>query len=254
MFGQSLARLSSFGNNLGMTLSHQIQPFERAGDFAGSQALSRLLAQQLAVVLELSRRAMHELPEETVLCKSGDRITQLPYVMSGRLDVVVHVPNSLDAQIVPVSFQAGEFAFLSYLFNHLPSGSDLVVREAAVIRWIEVAEIERVLLSDPSSLVLLVRFLGNRLREVQARERALSTRGVKARIGAGLLRCAADVTPREDNRILISLTHEQLASRCGVSRPKASIALKKMEHQRMIQLGRKWIEVLDADALRHSIA
>jgi CRP-like cAMP-binding protein len=178
----------------------------------------------------------------------------LPYVMSGRLDVVVHVPSSMDRQIVPISFQAGEFAFLSYLFNHLPSGSDLIVRDAAVIRWVKVADMEQVLLSDPKSLVLLVRFLGNRLREVQARERALSTRGVKARIGAGLLRLAADLPSRKDGRILISLTHEQLASRCSVSRPKASIALKQMEHQGLLQLGRKWIELLDVDALQRSIA
>lgn len=237
-----------------MTLAPHIRPSEPASDFAGSQAWSRRLAQQLAAALELPRRAMHKVPEATVLCKSGDRITQLPYVMSGRLDVVVHVPSSSDGQIVPISFQAGEFAFLSYLFNQLPSGGDLVVREAAVIRWVEVEEMERVLLSDPGSLVLLVRFLGNRLREVQARERALSTRGVKARIGAGLLRCVADLTPRADGRLIISLTHEQLASHCGVSRPKASMALKNMEHLGVLQLGRKWIEVLDTETLRRSIA
>ncbi|MBS7807282.1 Crp/Fnr family transcriptional regulator [Variovorax sp. PCZ-1] len=180
-------------------------------------------------------------------------MTQLPYVMSGRLDVVVHVPSSLDRQIVPISFQAGEFAFLSYLFNNLPSGSDLIVRDAAVIRWVKVSEMEQMLLSDPKSLVLLVRFLGSRLREVQARERALSTRGVKARIGAGLLRLSADLSPRKDGRTLISLTHEQLASRCGVSRPKASIALKHMEQQGVLQLGRKWIELLDEEALKRAI-
>jgi len=187
-----------------------------------------------------------------VLCKSGDRMNQVPYVMSGRLDVVVYVPSSSDGQIVPISFQAGEIPFLSYLFNHLPSGGDLIVREAAVIKWIEVAEMERVLLSDPSSMVLLVRFLGLRLREVQARERALSTRGVKSRIGAGLLRYATAQSPRADGRVIIPLTHEQLASRCGVSRPKASIALKNMEQLGIIKLGRKWIEVLDANALRMS--
>lgn len=251
---ESLAQFCSLGNNLGMTLTNLIQPSGPVDDFAGSQALGRRLAQHLANALELPRRAMHELPDATVLCKSGDRMTQLPYVMSGRLDVVVYVPNSSDGQIVPISFQAGEFAFLSYLFNHLPSGGDLIVREAAVIKWIEVAEMERVLLSDPNSLVLLVRFLGLRLREVQAREKALSTRGVKSRIGAGLLRYAAAMTPRPDGKVIIPLTHEQLATRCGVSRSKASTTLKKLEHLGMIHLGRKWIELLDADSLRRSIA
>jgi CRP-like cAMP-binding protein len=249
---KSLAVFCSLGNNLGMTLTNLIQPSGPVDDFAGSQALGRRLAQHLANALDLPRKALHELPDATVLCKSGDRMTQLPYVMSGRLDVVVYVPSSSDGQIVPISFQAGEIAFLSYLFNHLPSGGDLIVREAAVIKWIEVAEMERVLLSDPSSLVLLVRFLGLRLREVQARERALSTRGVKSRIGAGLLRYAAAQSPRADGIVIIPLTHEQMASRCGVSRPKASIALKNMEQLGIIKLGRKWIQVLDVDALRMS--
>jgi CRP-like cAMP-binding protein len=251
---KSLAQFCSLGNNLGMTLTNLIQPSGPVDDFAGSQALGRRLAQHLANALELTRRAMHELPDATVLCKSGDRMTQLPYVMSGRLDVVVYVPNSSDGQIVPISFQAGEFAFLSYLFNHLPSGGDLIVREAAVIKWIEVAEMERVLLSDPNSLVLLVRFLGLRLREVQEREKALSTRGVKSRIAAGLLRCAVAQLPRVDGKVIVFMTHEQLASRCGVSRPKTSMALKNMENQGMIQLGCKRIEVLDIHSIRQFIS
>ncbi len=145
----------------------------QADDVNDSQALSRQLAQELSSALELPRRATHEFPAGSILCKSGERLNQLPYVVSGCLDVVVHVPSSLDGQIVPISFQAGEYAFLSYLFNHLPSGGDLVVREHAVIRWISVAEMERALLSDPNSLVLLVRFLGSRLRAAQARERSL---------------------------------------------------------------------------------
>lgn len=237
-----------------MTLVQQIRTNVPPEDFAGSQAFGRRLAHHLANALELRRRAMHELPVDTVLCKSGDLMTQLPFVMSGRLDVAVYVPGSSDGQIIPISFQAGEVAFLSYLFNHLPSGGDLIVREPAVIQWIEVADLERVLLSDPNSMVLLVRFLGHRLREVQAREKALSTRGVKSRIGAGLLRYAAAQGPRVDGRVIVSLTHEQLASRCGVSRPKASTALKNMEQLGMIQLGCKWIEVLDAESLRRSIA
>lgn len=219
-----------------------------------SQTLGKLLAQSLASDLDFNRRALHELPVGSIICTSGDHLEQLPYVVSGSLDVVVHVPGSQDGQIIPISFQAGEYALLSYLFNHIPNGGDLVVREAAVIQWVKVADLERVLLLNPESLVMLVRFLGIRLREVQARERALSTRGVKSRIGAGILRYAYEQTPRADGRIIIALTHEQLSSRCGVSRPKASIALKYLERLGLIKLGRRSIELLDTESLKRSIA
>ena len=99
-------------------------------------------------------------------------------------------------------------------------------------------------------MVLLVRFLGLRLREVQARERAGSARSVVTRLSSSLIRSLADLPARPDARLLIHATHEQLASSCGVSRPKTSLALKKMERDGIVLLGRKWVEILNAKALR----
>jgi CRP-like cAMP-binding protein len=99
-------------------------------------------------------------------------------------------------------------------------------------------------------MVLLVRFLGFRLREVQARERAGSARSVMTRLSASLIRNLADLPNRPDSRMLIHATHEQLASSCGVSRPKTSLALKKMERDGIVLLGRKWVEILNVNALR----
>lgn len=220
---------------------------------AGSQAFGRALVRELARRLRFSERATHLFSPGAVLQKSGDRLERLAYVVRGQLDVVIHVPGSMDAQMTPTSFQSGDLCFLSYLFNHLPSGGDLVVRDEAVIRWVTVKEIEDELLSHHELLVLLVRFLGNRLREVQARERALSTRSVKARMGSGLLRALADMPARSDGRLIVGLTHEQLAFRCGVSRPKASIALKEMEQLGLLQLGYKRIEVLDMNRMHQYI-
>lgn len=53
---------------------------------------------------------------------------------------------------------------------------------------------------------------------------------------------------RPDARLLIHSTHEQLAANCGVSRPKASLALKKMERDSILKLGRKCVEVLNLPA------
>jgi CRP-like cAMP-binding protein len=96
----------------------------------------------------------------------------------------------------------------------------------------------------------LVSFLGLRLREVQARERAGFARSVPARLSASLSRILTDLPTRTDARLLIQATHEQLAASCGVSRPKTSLALKKMEQDGILKLGRKWVEVLNTSALQ----
>lgn len=237
------------GNNIGMTPSASFSLPSVSHELLVSRSMSRQLAQALAAPLALGRRVLHRLEVGATLCKSGDHITQLPFVISGRLDAIVHVPGSQGGQIVPIAFGAGEVAFLSYLFNQLPSGVDLVAGELTAIKWVPVAELEAALLEDPTLLIMLVRFLGQRLREVQARERAWASRGVQHRLCAGLVRLLVDLPKRKDGRLIVELTHEQLAARCGISRPKASVALKHLERSGLVVLGHRSIEVLDPVAL-----
>lgn len=216
-----------------------------AAELLQSRRLGRKLADALAQAMPFKGRPLHRFETGVNLYKAGDRVTQLPFVMSGRLDAVVHVPGVQGGQIVPISFRAGEMAFLSYLFNQLPSGSDLVVGEPSTIQWLPMKDIEACLLNDQGLLLMLVRFLGQRLREVQARERSWAARGVQPRLCAGLARMAADLPRRSDGRTVVVATHEQIAASCGISRPKASIALKALESDGILKLGRGWIEVLD---------
>ncbi len=243
------ARFSYFGNNTGMA-PHNLHPSDRfAVELLQSRQLGRKFASALAQPMELKSKPLHRFDAGVSLYKAGDRVTQLPYVMSGRLDAVVHVPGAQGGQIVPISFRAGEMAFLSYLFNQLPSGSDLLVGEPSTIQWLPLRDIEACLLNDQNLLLVLVRFLGQRLREVQARERSWAAKGVQPRLCAGLARMAADLPSRADGRTVVVATHEQLAASCGISRPKASIALKALEGNGILKLGRGWIEVLNLRGL-----
>lgn len=228
-----------------MTPSHLASGDRFSAELLQSRRLGRRFASALAQPMALETRPLRRFEVGVSLFKAGDRVTQLPYVVSGRLDAVVHVPGAQGGQIVPISFRAGEMAFLSYLFNQLPSGSDLLVGEPSVIQWLPLQDIETCLLNDQGLLLMLVRFLGQRLREVQARERSWAARGVHPRLCAGLARMAADVPKRSDGRTVVVASHEQLAASCGISRPKASIALKALEGDGVLALGRGWIEVLN---------
>ena len=218
-------------------------------DWQNSQSLARQLVHAIALPVDLKSRPLHHYESGRTLVKTGDVVARLPYVMSGSLNPVVHILGTQSGQLVPITFGSGEIALLSYLFNRLPSGSDLVTSRASAIQWIQIDEVESALLKDPQLMAVLVRFLGLRLREGQARERAGSSRSVLTRLSASLSRLLSFSPARPDARLLIYVTHEQLASSCGVSRPKASLALKKMERDGIILLGRKWVEVLDSTAL-----
>jgi CRP-like cAMP-binding protein len=215
-----------------------------------SRILSRQLAQVLSQSIGLEKRPARRAKVGAILFRSGQAIDKLPFIVKGRLDAVLHLRSSHGEQVVPVTFLSGEICLLSYLFNRLPSGIDLMVGEEAAIKWISVQELEAIMLHDHSTLVLLVQFLGQRLREAQARERGWAARSVVARVSAGLLRMANDLPQRDDNKIFIESTHEALAFRCGVSRPKASIALKNMEQAGLLSLSRRSIEILDISALQ----
>ena len=135
------------------------------------------------------------------------------------------------------------------LFTQQPSTVDLVAGSEIAVRWAAVSDIEAALLADQELLVLLVRFLAQRLREVQVRERAWIERGVHERASATLERLARQA-PRDDaGHAVIIATHEELAERSGVSRPKLSPALKRLDQAGRHRLERKAIRIIDLERL-----
>jgi CRP/FNR family cyclic AMP-dependent transcriptional regulator len=171
----------------------------------------------------------------------------LPMVEQGRLQAVI--PPGVDGQrVVPVLFEPGETAMCSQLFSTEPMTADVVADEPCVLRWLPRALIEAAVTRDPALAAPLLQFLAQRLREVQAREQVWLSRGVRARLWAALRREIGSSRPADDGCWHLALTHEQLAERAGVSRPKLSQALKALEREGLLQLGRGHLSVR-ADAI-----
>jgi len=209
-----------------------------------SRSLSRALAQALAEPLGTATRPLVRATAGTTLLRTGEPVTRLAFLASGRIDAVLRGHGGDGAQVVPLAFGAGEIVLLSQLFCARTSGVDLVVGEDATLRWVPIERIEHALQAHPAAMLLLVRFLAQRLREVQERERAWAERGVHERVSAALQRLAAEQPAGADGRCILTTTHEQLATRCGVSRPRASQALKRLEQAGRVRLYRGAIELL----------
>lgn len=212
-----------------------------------SHQWSRRLGQVLGDRLSLgSQRAMH-VPSGRILLPAGQPITRLPLLLSGRLDCVLPLQDGEASSLIPISFEVGEIAMLSQLFCNAPVWVDVVAAQDCLVRWLTVAELEKLLEDDSALLLMLTRFLAHRLRDVQIRERSWVERSVHHRVFMQLMRLAQKTPPDAQGLRVIHATHEELASRCGVSRPKLTLELKHMETRGLIRRGRGFVEVLNLE-------
>jgi len=214
-----------------------------------SRQLNQELVRQLLPHLMIDRYATKTSRAGQVLARSGERVLRLPLIESGQIDAVLHVGDQGN-QVIPVSFMPGELALVSALFSDEPSHADLVAASDLSARWIPITDVEQCLLRSPDLLVLAVRFLAQRLREVQSRELGWLERGVQERVCAGLSRLLHDAAAQGKDRWMIAVTHDKLAAHCGLSRPKLSQELKRLELAGSLRLHRGAVEVLDRSAFR----
>jgi CRP-like cAMP-binding protein len=213
-----------------------------------SRALSHELAIRLLARLGTQLSPVQRIEAGRWLRGPGQWLDALPYVESGRIDAILHTRDA-GSQVIPVSFGPGELALLSALFSQEPVQSTIVAAEPLRVRWLPVPMIEQALTQEPELMLILVRFLGRRLREVQDRERGWLERGVHGRVGSVLARLAMETPPAAGEPWLIRMTHEYLAQRCGVSRPKLSGELKELERAGVVRIRRGAIELVDYRAL-----
>ena len=210
-----------------------------------SRRSNRELVDGLSVHLDFSSWALVSAPVGRQIICCGDVLDRLPLLVKGSLDAVIHQSSDDGGVVVPVIWGPGELVMLSYLFRRDAATVDVVVAADATFRWIPFTAIEDTLTRHHELLVQLVRFLSQRLREVQAREHTWLERGVHERVCASLARIMISLPTTEDGRLIITGTHESLAARCGVSRSRLSKELKRLEAADRLKLGRGTIEVFD---------
>lgn len=216
-------------------------------DLSASRALNRQLVLLLKTALPMERYVARPADAGQVLRTAGDALTHLPIIETGCIEAIHYIGDE-GHSIIPITFKAGELVFLSALFSTTAIKVDLVVAEEMRAHWVPIRDLEECLLKSQQIMVLTVRFLAQRLREVQARERHWMERGTHARVCAAISRLIAETEPRPDGRVVIAATHEYLAARCGVSRPKLSRELKQLERGGRLKLLRGSVEVLDPDS------
>ncbi len=100
-------------------------------------------------------------------------------------------------------------------------------------------DLERLLQSKPKVAVRLVEVLSRRLEETRTRLEESTFRNSTARVCGGLLRLA------QKSSELPGLTHQELADSVGLYRETVTKVLNRLQVQRLVELSKKKIIILD---------
>jgi CRP/FNR family transcriptional regulator, cyclic AMP receptor protein len=108
------------------------------------------------------------------------------------------------------------------------------------------ADLERLMLNDPTIGRRILALTQRRLTDAEARLEDMAFKGIPARLASLLLRLSAD----QDSDTITGLTHQDLAETIGTYRETATQVLNDLKADGLIEIGRKRITILDADRLR----
>ncbi|MFQ5917255.1 MAG: Crp/Fnr family transcriptional regulator [Candidatus Binatia bacterium] len=100
-------------------------------------------------------------------------------------------------------------------------------------------DMERLLVRKPQVAVRLVESLGRRLEETRAKLEEATFRNATARVCRALLRLAQGTSE------LSGLTHQELADSTGLYRETVTNVLNRLQAQRLVELGRGKIVILN---------
>jgi CRP/FNR family cyclic AMP-dependent transcriptional regulator len=190
-----------------------------------------------------SKLSMRECSTGTVFFTPEDASERLFILKSGKVDLYHLNPEGkrlVLARIQPMTI-FGEMGLLGQSLHgsFAESMSDCLI---CVATREEVLEVLRL---HPEVALRLMEAVGTRLRVVEERLASIALSPVPVRLATVLL---AQMTP--DTHEVDGFTHAELGDMIGALRQTVGEALASMQRDGSIEVGHKWVKVIDADRLR----
>ena len=147
--------------------------------------------------------------------------------------------------------QPGEVFGELAAFSKKPRESYAVAVERSTVIKVEKRAFADAIQSRSSIVFLVAAQIGDRFKEIESRVEDLVFRSARSRLAHIILQLAEDFGEKTEDRLLITtrLTHAELATLVGVSRPTVSIALGEFEDDELITRSEGKIVVLNKKAL-----
>ncbi|NJN95641.1 MAG: Crp/Fnr family transcriptional regulator [Anaerolineales bacterium] len=110
-------------------------------------------------------------------------------------------------------------------------------------------DVERLILSKPMVALRFMKVMADRLNKAEARLEDMAFKGIPARLAALLLHLH-----QEQGGSILGYTHQDLADAIGTYRETATQTLNDFKARRLIEIGRKQIDILDPVGLEQIAA
>lgn len=210
--------------------------------------LSALSEAERAAVLAAARRRRFARGE--VVFHEEDPSDSLHLVVHGHLAVRVGTTEGGTA-LLNVLGPGATFGELSLVSSEVAARSATIAcMDAVETRVITAKVFDQLRSAHPAVDRWLAELLAERVRELSGRVRDLMFMGLDRRVYHGLLQLADLYGGAGDGPVMVPLTQESLAHFVGGTRPTVNQVLQRLVAQRVVEVERGSVTVLDRAALR----
>jgi CRP-like cAMP-binding protein len=199
----------------------------------------------------LSKAEMQEMDRTTTMstCKPGkifyqpeDTSEVLFILKKGRVQLYRISPEG--KKLVVATIDAGTIFGEMAIMGQQMHNTFAEATEDCLLCVMSRHDVERLILSKPGVAIRIMDVMANRLREAEARMEDMAFKSIPARLAALLVRLRDDQGDK-----IYGYSHQDLAEAVGTYRETTTQTLNKFKSDRLIDIGRKRIDILDPEGL-----
>ncbi len=181
-----------------------------------------------------------EFDEGAVIQNENSYVTAIPIVISGSIRVMRTEPDG--REILLYYIKAGESCIMSFLggIHHSTSKVNAIAEEKTEILFIPIEKVTLLIKEFPEWLNYIFRLYHKRFEELLEVVNDIAFKRMDERL-FDFIKKKCDLIQNHT----LQLTHEQIANELGTARVVVSRLLKQMEENKLVQLGRNKITLLD---------
>ena len=203
-----------------------------------------------AVAKQLSTLPVLELPGGTQVFEIRTKSVGFPIILSGTVRVFKHLANGRRIELYRVTPDDACILSLGCLLGDGQYPATGVTTGPTRMIVMPPALFNECLASDERFRTSIFRALGDRLINTMELVEEVATLRLDVRLASALLEHGKSASPGPDGRLLVAITHQELADELGTVREMISRLLDDFEEQGMVELGRGRIGIRDGTKLQ----
>ena len=192
--------------------------------------------------------AIRSFPRNAQILSEQEQTTDIFFILSGTVRFSSYTANGREVIFNEISTGGifGEFSAV----DRLPRSSNVTAMSDCVVARMSAEQFHQVLLGNAAVATRLVELLVAKIRQMSERVFEVSALAVRERVRRELMRLAASGT-RFGNSVVIrpAPTHYDIAARIGSHREAVTREFMRLEVERLIEVRRRQIRIVDIDRL-----